>query len=186
MPAFQVDKEKTLNATLFILTQLGDCDYHKVFKILYFADQLHLKTYGSPLTGDSYIAMPFGPVPSFLYDIFKAAEKGNSPFNEAAELSHSFLVKKINNIPIVSLNKEVDLDELAESNISVLLQSINENADLNFNELVEKSHDEAWEKAEKQQDTEISYLDMAKVAGTENEMLKYILINAENSSSNLI
>ena len=186
MSTFQVDKEKTLNAALLILTNLGACDYHKVFKILYFADQFHLKKYGQPLTGESYIAMPYGPVPSFLYDVFKAAEKGNSPFMEAIELSHQFQVKREGKIPLVSANQDINLDELSESNIEALTQSIVENQDLNFEELVSKSHDEAWANAEQKQDTEISYLDMAKGAGTNEEMLKYISLNVENSSSTLI
>jgi len=186
MPAFQVDKEKTLNATLFILQQLCECDYHKVFKILYFSDQFHLKKYGQPLTGDSYIAMPYGPVPSFLYDVFKAAEKGNSPFMEAMELSHLFVVKREGKIPLVSAQHAVNLEELSASNLEVLKKAIEENQSLSFEDLVLKSHDEAWAKAEQQQDTEISYLDMAKVAGSDEEMLKYISLNAENSSSNFI
>ena len=186
MSAFQVDKEKTLNATLFILNSLGECDYHKVFKILYFADQFHLKNYGQPLTGDSYIAMPYGPVPSFLYDVFKASEKGNSPFIEAMELSHLFVVKRDGKIPRVSANHSVDFDELSESNLEVLNLSITENRALSFEDLVTKSHDEAWEKAGQQAEPEISYLEMAKAVGSDEEMLKYILLNEENSSSNLV
>lgn len=186
MSAFQVDKEKTLNATLFILTNLGACDYHKVFKILYFADQFHLKNYGQPLTGDSYIAMPYGPVPSFLYDVFKASEKGNSPFVEALELSHLFAVKRDGKIPKVSANHPVDFDELSESNLEVLNLSIAENRALSFEDLVKKSHDEAWEKAGQQAESEISYFEMAKAAGSDEEMLKYISLNEENSSSNLV
>ena len=34
MQVFNVDKEKTLNAALLILNNLGQADYHKVFKIL--------------------------------------------------------------------------------------------------------------------------------------------------------
>lgn len=185
MSVFQVDKEKTLNAALYVLSALGECDYHKVFKILYFADQLHLKNYGQPLTGDSYIAMPFGPVPFFLYDVFKAAEKGNSPFLEAMEFSHLFRVRREGKIPVVNAQQHSNLDELSESNIKVLIQALHENQALSFEELVSKSHDEAWAKAEQQQDTEISYLDMAKVAGSDEEMLKYISLNAENNSSNL-
>jgi hypothetical protein len=61
-----------------------------------------------------------------------------------------------------------------------------ENDGLSFEVLVKKSHDEAWKKAEHQAEPEISYLDMAKVAGSDEEMLKYILLNEENSSSNLV
>ena len=50
---FDIDKSKAINSILFVLNELGDkkSDAHKVFKILYFADQKHLVTYGRPITG---------------------------------------------------------------------------------------------------------------------------------------
>jgi uncharacterized phage-associated protein len=180
MNGFNVDKVKTLNAAVFILNQLGETDYHKVFKILYFADQNHLKKYGRPITGDTYQAMNFGPVPSFLYDLFKAAEKGIHPFAEAMELSSSFTVRRAGNIPCVSATIVADADELSESNLEVIIASITEHKGLNFEELVKKSHDKAWDDAAKLTETEMSYLDIAAVAGTSEEMMQYIALNAEN------
>ena len=126
MQVFNVDKEKTLNAALLILNKLGKADFHKVFKILYFAEQQHLKKYGQPLTGDVYQAMPYGPVPSFLYDIFKASENQSSPFSEALELSKAFLVTREDKIPYVTPTREPDTDELSETNIEAILNSISE------------------------------------------------------------
>ncbi|OQY45782.1 MAG: hypothetical protein B6240_08350 [Desulfobacteraceae bacterium 4572_87] len=54
-------------------------DFHKVFKILFFADQKHLSRYGRPVVGDYYVAMRHGPVPSRIYDILKSI-RGDSPF----------------------------------------------------------------------------------------------------------
>lgn len=182
MQAFNVDKEKTLNAALLILKKLGQADYHKIFKILYFAEQQHLKNYGQPLTGDVYQAMPFGPVPSFLYDIFKASENQSSPFGEAMELSKAFTVTRKDKIPYVTPNMEPDTDELSETNIEVVLNSIKENHQLSFKEITDKSHDSAWAKAEKGVETEMSYLDIAESAEATPEMLKYIRLNADNNS----
>ncbi len=182
MQVFNVDKEKTLNAALLVLNKLGQADYHKVFKILYFAEQQHLKNFGQPLTGDSYLAMPYGPVPSFLYDVFKASENQSSPFAEALELSTAFAVTRKENIPYVSPTREANTDELSETNIEAILQSIAENGHLNFREITEKSHDSAWVKAEKNGETEMSYLDIAESAKATPEMLEYILLNAENNS----
>ena len=40
---FYMKKEKIINSMLFILNNLGgQSDLHKIFKILYFADQKHL------------------------------------------------------------------------------------------------------------------------------------------------
>lgn len=182
MQAFNVDKEKTLNAALLILEKLGQADYHKIFKILYFAERQHLKNYGQPLTGDSYQAMPYGPVPSFLYDIFKASENQSSPFSEALELSRAFTVTRHDKIPCVTPNFKPDTDELSESNIEAILKSIEENCQLTFKEITEKSHDSAWAKAEKAAETEMSYLDIAESAQATPEMLRYISLNAENNN----
>ena len=53
---------------------------HKLCKILYFADQRHLSLYGRSITGDTYIAMQYGPVPSNVDDILKAV-RGDSFFS---------------------------------------------------------------------------------------------------------
>lgn len=182
MQVFNVDKEKTLNAALLILNNLGQADYHKVFKILYFAEQQHLKNYGQPLTGDAYLAMPYGPVPSFLYDIFKASENQSSPFAEALELSKAFIVTRKEKVPYVTAAREANTDELSETNIEALLKSIEENHHLSFRDITEKSHDSAWRKAEKAAETEMSYFDIAESVKATPEILKYILLNAENNS----
>ena len=39
-----------------------------VSKILFYADKWHLNRYGRPIIGDTYIAMPQGPVPSVVKD----------------------------------------------------------------------------------------------------------------------
>ena len=74
---FDIDKSKAINSILFVLNELGDkkSDAHKVFKILYFADQKHLVTYGRPITGDTYLKMTYGPVPSFIRDVSEGNEK---------------------------------------------------------------------------------------------------------------
>ncbi|WP_409530306.1 Panacea domain-containing protein [Shinella sp.] len=40
-------------------------------KTLYYADRAHLQRYGRPITGDRYIAMENGPVPSYAYNAVK-------------------------------------------------------------------------------------------------------------------
>ena len=61
-----------VNAILYALAVLDKkMDMHKLCKILYFADQKHLSLYGRSITGDTYIAMEYGPVPSNVDDILK-------------------------------------------------------------------------------------------------------------------
>lgn len=184
MQGFNVDKRKTLNAALYVLNRLGEVDYHKTFKILYFADKEHVKNFGRPVTGDAYQAMNFGPVPSFLYDIFKAAEKGSHPFAEAMDMSSAFAVRRDEkNVPIVTSKIEADMDELAQTDIEALDASIEANKALNFDELVDKSHDSAWTEAANNVDIEMSYFKMAQDAGASEEMIGYIVLNAENDQT---
>lgn len=172
---FNINKEKVSNSILFTLENLdGRSDLHKIFKILYFADQKHLTTYGFPITGDFYIAMKNGPVPSQTYDLLKSI-RGDSVFgNIDPRYKELFDVQGY----YVSAKSKADMDELAQSDIECLLESIDENKNLDFEQLSLKSHNQAWEKANN--DSEMSVIDIAEEAGVDAEMKKYILLNLEN------
>ena len=73
-------KEIAIEAILYIANRVERKDIHKICKILYYADQRHLSKYGRSITGDTYIAMAYGPVPSNVEDIFKAV-RGDSFFS---------------------------------------------------------------------------------------------------------
>lgn len=169
---FKLDLEKTLNSALFILERLGGrSDFHKLFKVLYFADQKHLATYGMPITGDLYVAMKNGPVPSELYDVFKSvrdfpAHAGDNPNLFAVTNGYNIAAKR-----------NPDIDTLSESNIECLIEAIDENRQLNFNQLTLKSHNTAWEAAS---NDEMSVIEIAREGGANDEMLKYIELNLEN------
>lgn len=49
------NSEKSLQAVLYIANRVERKDFHKIFKVLYFADREHLIKYGRPITGDTYI-----------------------------------------------------------------------------------------------------------------------------------
>ena len=152
------------------------CDFHKLFKILYFAEKEHLSKYGRTITGDRFIAMKDGPVPSNIYDIFKVI-RGDSIFTTDIDFSKEFEVKFKHYIHM--LNKDFDMEIFSESEIECLSDSINENKDLSFGILRDKSHDKAWGAASR--DNDISIFDIAKAGGANEELLKYISITTENS-----
>ena len=76
------EKEVLVNAALWVASRLpGDrCRAHRIFKILWFADLAHLKRFGRTITGDTYVAMDEGPVPSILYDELKLAPGPDDAF----------------------------------------------------------------------------------------------------------
>ena len=185
MAQFNFDKAKALHASLYVLNRIGKADYHKVFKILYFAEQEHLKKYARPITGDEYQAMQFGPVPSYIYDIFKAVDKKYHPFINPEEFIPYFSVTHYANKPYVEALKKEDTDELSVSDIEALDKSLVENKSLSFKQLVKKSHDEAWKGVAKSEDIEMPYFDIAKAGGASKKMLHYIKIVSENATAKL-
>ena len=74
----------------------------------------------------------------------------------------------------------MDTEELAQSHIECLESSIEENKDLNFSELSQKSHKIAWDNA---RDDEMNVIDIALEGGANEEMIKYINLNLENQTA---
>lgn len=170
--SFYFDESKALSVVLFILKELkGKIDRHKLSKILYFADQKHLTRYGRPVLGDKYIAMSNGPVPSTLYDAIKS-------INDNRYLFDLFKNSLKTELYFILSDKQPDMDELSESDIECLMESINENASLSFPKLTLKSHGTAWEHACKDSQIPIEWI--AKEGNASKEMIQYIKENIED------
>jgi uncharacterized phage-associated protein len=170
--SFSFDESKALSVVLFILKNLGGrIDKHKLFKILYFADQKHLTRYGRPVIGDDYIAMSNGPVPSTLYDAVKSINNDRYSFNLFKQY---FSTEKY----FIISNTDPDMDELSESDIECLLESIKENAKLPFDSLTKKSHGPAWQNAGR--DAQIPIIWIAKEGNASKEMIQYLKENIDD------
>lgn len=162
--------EAALNALLFTLSELGGkSDMHKLCKILYFADQRHLSKYGRSITGDTYIAMQYGPVPSNVDDILKAV-RGDSFFSgyvsdlkDKLSFENRYIVRGLAN---------PDMDELSGSDVECLSFAIEMCRDMNFGQLTELSHGLAWTNTAR--DRAISVKDILREAGDEEEYVDYI------------
>lgn len=144
-------------------------DFHKLSKILYFAERKHLARFGSNLVEDTFIAMEHGPVPSAIYDLLKALKF--SPETVSEELREALSVVAWR----VTANVDADLDWLSESEVSCLNESYEENKNMGFKALSEKSHDIAW-KANTYMRTDM----IAKAEGVNEEMLTYIRSHSED------
>ena len=180
---FKFNRDKAITVVLLIAKRLVEefgkygADLHKVFKILYFADQKHLVRYGRPIMGDHYIAMSHGPVPSRIYDMMKLI-RGDSYLQESTDLDQFFKVSRHHVFP----EQEPEMDELSESDLECLEESLVENKDLNFNQLKKKSHnDRGYRKALK--DDSIAYVDMAKAGGADSSALHLMKLYSENENT---
>lgn len=169
MPRSIFRKDVALQAILYIAQNIERKDIHKICKILYFADREHLSKYGRSITGDVYIAMAYGPVPSKVEDIFKAV-RGDSYFSDcASDLKEYFDFK---NRYIIEPKKKADLDYLSGTDIECLDNAIALCKDMTFGQLTDLSHDLAWNNTKK--DRAISVKDILREAGDDEEYAEYI------------
>lgn len=128
---FEVKPKKTIEVILYIATRVKDPTLHRIFKIMYFADKVHLLKYGRFITGDQYIAMEYGPVPSLAYDITKQPPEEN------------ILIEGYHIVPQRDARKE----EFSESDLECLNASIEQHGHKSFGQLTDESHDDAWQVA---------------------------------------
>lgn len=169
MGNFNINIEKAINSLLYVVDSLTKADTHKTYKILYFADQKHLVKYGRPIIGDTYVKMNYGPVPSFVRNVVDENIEG---LEEVVAKYNRYYLKNIT---------EYNLDYLSESEIECLNESINENKDLSFAQLTDKSHDKAYHDST----WHINYIDIAKATGLNEKSLNYINQQSINDSIEL-
>ena len=156
-----------------------------VAKIFYFADRYHLNNSGRPVSGDKYVAMEYGPVPSFVYDLIKNNRiygEINKDFNKSIEFIPS---KKSNNIKVKALRKP-DRDYFSGSDLYFLEKSLTFCKDKKVKELSDLTHEHpawknAWEKRGERKNYPIDYEDMVEEDNPlEDEILHALCDNARS------
>jgi uncharacterized phage-associated protein len=140
---FRFDPHKFVNAVAYLACRCADATKMKVSKLLYFADKEHLLSYGRPISGDRYIKMEFGPVPSAGYNLIKHDERA-SPENQ--DLFDHLI--EVRGSDIVAIGKP-DLRYLSETDIEVLDDILSRYGSMTAANLSKLSHREpAWQNAE--------------------------------------
>ena len=64
----QLERKKLFEAIDYFLRNTKSPGLVKLFKLLYYLDMLHFRETGRSVTGLSYRALPYGPVPTQLYE----------------------------------------------------------------------------------------------------------------------
>jgi len=126
---FNMNTQKAIESVLWII-QNGDSNMYNVWKILFAAEKYHLNKFGRPITGDRYIAMEYGIVPSWLYDASKIKRQGIGFYRDA----NSLIAERL---PAT--------DYLSQTDIEALYYGVNEYAGMDFKSVMNKNHAEpAW------------------------------------------
>lgn len=173
-PMTDYDNKKLTELVLYILDKTGGVDFYHAFKILYFAEMKHLAKWGSGIVPDEFCALKYGPVPTRLYDAVKELNRPRMGLSEELAEVVQFAGEDAPNVLLPK--RKVNIKFLSKSEIEVLDHAIEENESLTFGQLVKKSHDEAWEEADRRVNGTniISPISMAKVLNADEALLEYI------------
>jgi len=138
-----LDAEKALEVVVYI-SQFTN-NLFNIVKTLYYADKLHLEMYGRLISGETYIAMEDGPVPSGAYDLVKIARGDERGFEKElidTQPSKALNVKKNKDKTLVYPLRQANLDLLSESDIECLDKAIKDYARMDTNKLWKIVHRE--------------------------------------------
>lgn len=166
---FHFDPEKAVEVILYVANRVDNPGFHRISKILYFADRDHLANYGRFICGDSYVAMKHGPVPSGMYDILKFVRGDDGLTCNVSHAKESFSVDERK---LVIPPKDANQDLLSESEKECLDAAIAKYGKMSFKKLTDSSHDKAWESAD-----ENEFIEVEQIVATlpdAKHLLKYL------------
>ena len=164
---------------LYILTHSNDGqrDIYSLVKTAYYAQQNHLAQYGTPLFKDCICALPFGPVPSNIYNVLKMASGDSNELNYHRSDDMHLASDAINiKSGRYSAKEDPNMDFLSKSDIESLNYGIEKVAKMSFNQIKEDTHGMEWNHAfnSKSSSKEINLLNIAKEGDASSDALRYL------------
>lgn len=164
---------------LYILTHSNDGqrDIYSLVKTAYYAQQNHLAQYGTPLFKDCICALPFGPVPSNIYNVLKMASGDSNELNYHRSDDMHLASDAINfKSGRYSAKEDPNMDFLSKSDIESLNYGIEKVAKLSFNQIKEDTHGMEWNRAfnSKSSLKEMNLLNIAKEGDASSDALRYL------------
>jgi uncharacterized phage-associated protein len=152
---FVLDKEKAVEALVYIAEKFPGVGRFHAAKILYFAERFHLREFGRPIVGDRYIAMENGPVPSFAYD----ALKGTVTQDDKQIIAGAIVPVQASRHPAYKAGREPDVSYFSVSDLECLDKAIQHCRTRSFGSISDETHKHfAWDNANL--NAQMSYDDM--------------------------
>ena len=133
---YRLNWEKAFEAIVWLANRQPGIGFFHISKVLFYADKMHLQRYGRPITGDVYIAMTYGPVPSGVYDLLK-----HEPFlppEILEKLDESLEIDR----PRVRAKRPVREDQFSGSDLRILEEAYQRYSHVPFGDLSDLSHRE--------------------------------------------
>jgi len=143
---FNLSPEKCIQGIDLIASRIPGVTQYYVGKVFFFADKEHLLDWGRPISGDRFVAMEHGPVPSFIYNLLKL-DSGQPDEILDNLMCRVSIAQRRNKLCVHSLDKN-DFSALSKSDIEYLECSIKTYGHMSFGDLKALSHqDPAYEAA---------------------------------------
>ena len=152
-------------------------DVYSIVKTAFYAQQSQLAQSGVPLFKDEICALPFGPVPSDIYDILKIARGDQS---EIEFHKNDGLIDVATAIGFdaeqFSAKENPDMDYLSASDIEAIDSAIKKVAAMSFDDIKKDTHSEEWNRVfnSKRGKKVMSNVNIAKEGNASPEMLEYL------------
>lgn len=130
-----------IEALIFVIKRTPGHDLYASLKTLYVADKIHLERHGQLIYGETYNALPMGPVPKAAYLAVKVLrnEEMFSLFDDAATRA----AMKVQGKQLIPL-RDADLSKLDSAAIQSLESAIRYFAGATFGEVKAATHDTAY------------------------------------------
>lgn len=162
---FRTNAKKALEVILWCAAKSGSVDFHTVLKVLFGADVHHMNRYGRPVVGDTYVALPYGPVPQTTYDILKREPLA---LEQLGVRDLPFSVRGYTAHPL----RAPDLSVFSDSEIEALEDGWRVFGCLGFSARTDVSHQhQAWRKAWDEGRQVMDYADFLEGANQTPEMI---------------
>lgn len=137
---FKISYDKTTEVIIWLANKKPGIDIYHVAKVLFYADKMHINKYGRPITGDTYIRMPYGPVPSGVRDL--VTENSWLSPKQLEQIKSSLIIDKSDNRYKLAATREPNMKYFSKTDIACLKNSLSEYGDMSFDELYNSTHSE--------------------------------------------
>lgn len=121
MTEFKANTDKILEALVFVADRRPHLSFLQILKVLFIAENAHVKKYARPITGDRYVAMKNGPVGSSAYNMLKC-DFLTLPARMEPAVNASFAVRRGSKPTVIALRK-AELHQFSETEIEELVRA---------------------------------------------------------------
>ncbi|TWG90354.1 uncharacterized protein DUF4065 [Mesorhizobium sp. J18] len=135
IPRYIPNASKALEVILWIVHRKPGFDIYRIVKTAFFADKMHVASFGRPICGDTYAAAPWGPLPQVIYNLLR-----HDPIEMIALQSNGELPFRVDERHRVFGEREPNLRRLSESDVEALEFGVRHVEKMSFEEIYQETH----------------------------------------------